>query len=190
MEESAAEQNQMDQSQASSPVDKLLKIAGEAQDLAFPISGESEKYRTAGRLGRLARLSPSELTERERAFLAASLIDFIAMVNDECPEHLPNFRLLQGTLADASHFIWETLWNEKHPDRLGSAWEGEDFELMDVWRERVRTMISKCGQDKVFSLTAEQYAAELISAGANEALVEDLVSWMSDVLYQGTTPSS
>jgi len=46
--------------------------------------------------------------------------------------------------------MWETLWNKKHPNQLGSACEGEDTGLMAAWREQVRAMISKCGFTKLF----------------------------------------
>ena len=80
--------------------------------------------------------------------------------------------------------LWEDLWNDKYPDRFGQAWNGQDFALMSVWREKVRAMIEECGQDAIFAMTAEEYVAKLIDASADEEAVETLVDWMSNVLYE------
>jgi hypothetical protein len=171
-------------------IDKLLQLADKAQRLALQISNESEVCRLAGRLCRLVQFSCSEFTEREVEAFAAARIFQIEDGNDLESEDPLDLVSLHCSLALASYHVWENLWNEKHPDRLGCAWEGQDFELMVVWRGRVRAMISKCGQAKVFSLSTEQYAAGLTGAAANEEQVEYLANWMSEVLYEGTTPSS
>jgi hypothetical protein len=174
----------------SHAVDKLLELAAKAQELAFQISSESEVHRLAGRLNRLVQFPCSEFTERECEAFAAAHISLIEDGNDLGSEYPLDFVSLHRNLALASYHVWENLWNEQHPDRPGSALEGQDFELMVVWRGRVRAMLSKCGQSNLFSFTTEQYAAELTDAGANEEEVEWLVNWMSEVLYEGTTPSS
>jgi hypothetical protein len=186
-----SERNQADRPRCRShAVDKLLELAAKAQELAFQISSESEVYRHAGRLNRLVQFPCSEFTEREVEAFAAGYISLIEEGNDLGSEHPLDFVSLHRNLALASYHVWENLWNEKHPDRLGSALEGQDFELMVVWRGRVRAMLSKCGQSNLFSFTTEQYAAELTAAGANKEEVEWLANWMSEVLYEGTTPSS
>jgi len=192
MKESAAEQNQRDQSQSSSQVDKLLKIAGEAQELAFRISSESETHRIAGRLSRLAQFPGSELTDRELGALATAYVDRTISGNNLFADYPIHFLWLHCCIAQVSYLTWEELWNEKHPDRYGKAWEDQDFDLMDVWREKVCGVLKRCGQDAVlaFAFTAEEYATQLISAGASDQVVDGLIDWMSKVRSEGTTGSS
>ena len=95
------------------------------------------------------------------------------------------FFLLQCAMAIISFRIWEDLWNEKHPEQFGQAWDAADFALMPVWREKVRTMITECGQQCVFAMTAEEYQVRLFDAGADEETAKELVSWMSVLYEQG-----
>lgn len=190
MKESGAEHNQRNQLQAGSLVDELLKIAGDAQELAFSISSESETYRTAARLGRLAHFPGSELTDREVGAFATAYVDRTIQGNNLFIDHPIHFFVLNLTIAQVSSLSWEELWNEKHPDRYGKAWEEQDFDLMDVWREKVRGVLKKCGQDAVLELTAEEYATQLIGAGASDQIVDGLIDWMSEVRSEGTTGSS
>lgn len=187
MKESSTGQNQRDQLQAGSPVDKLLTIAGKAQDLAFRISSEAETYHFSGRPGRLAQFPGSELTDEEIVAYAAAYIDQGVSTNDPFAGHPLHFLFLQCAIAQVSYLMWEELWSEKHPDHYGKAWEDQDFELMAVWREKVRGLLEKCGQDAVLVLTAEEYAAQLIGAGASDQVVDALIDWMSEVRCEGTT---
>jgi hypothetical protein len=86
--------------------------------------------------------------------------------------------------------MWEDLWNEKHPDQLGQAWRGQDFALMSIWREKVRTRIQECRQGAVLAMSFAEYAAKLTEGGANEETAVDLAEWLSEVEYGGTTPST
>src|SRR5580704_15947677 len=102
MKESAAEKNQRDKVQASSPVDKLLKIAGEAQDLAFRISSESEAYRVAGRLNRLNQFPCSKLTDREYVAFLANYVELVISGNNLFADHPIHFFLLHFAIAHVS----------------------------------------------------------------------------------------
>lgn len=190
MKESAAHQNRRGQLQARSPVDRLLRIAAEAQELAFRISSESETYRIAGRLSRLTQFPLSELTDQEFVAFAEAYVDLVISGNSLFTDHPLHFLLLHASIARVSNLMWEGLWNEKHPDRYGKAWEDQDFELMTVWREKVRGVLKKCGQDAVLALTAEEYATQLIGAGASDQDVDGLIGWMSEIRSEGTTGSS
>ena len=44
-------------------------------------------------------------------------------------------------------------------------------------------MITECGQQCVFAITAEEYETRLFDAGADEETTAELVTWMS-VLYE------
>ena len=80
-----------------------------------------------------------------------------------------------------SDLCWEDLWNDAHPDRFGQAWDGEDFELIPVWRERVRTIITECQQEWALVSDVDDYVGRLVDAGADEGAVEPLIEWLSDM---------
>lgn len=92
------------------------------------------------------------------------------------------FLLLQAAMARASCEIWENLWNQKHPGRHGGAWEGEDWDLMLVWRRAVQNLITECRQGTLLSLNVQEYFAALIKAGACEEQAQDLSDWFSQVV--------
>jgi hypothetical protein len=90
----------------------------------------------------------------------------------QCAAHIESCRL------------WEELWDAEHPGRLGEACVGEDFALVAVWCEKVRAMITQCGQDAVFAMPPEQYTAKLIDSGAGEEEAAELAAWMSEVMHE------
>ena len=157
--------------------DALIHIAAKAGQLALQASREPEVYRLAGRLFR------NEIGHDVEAY-AEAVVYQARNGNDLYPDDPRHFLLLQVFMQIVSYRLWEDLWNFKYPDRFGQAWNGQDFALMSVWREKVRAMIKECGQDAVFAMTAQEYGARLIDASANEEAVEALVDWMSNVLYE------
>jgi hypothetical protein len=106
--------------------------------------------------------------------------------------HPNHFYLLQSAIEQVSYRLWEDLWNDKHPDCFGQAWEGENFGLMTVWREKVRSLLKECGQEAALAMTSEQYVVKLIAAGADEQAAEDLEEWLSEVTCEteGSTGST
>ncbi|MFY9582915.1 MAG: hypothetical protein WAR21_00305 [Candidatus Acidiferrales bacterium] len=164
--------------------DGLVNIAAKAGQLAYQASGEPEAYRLAGRLFRLLEIPVSDLQGQEVAAFAQAYVHHAKAGNDVFSGDPHHFLLLQCAVAQVSYPLWEQLWNDKHPDRFGQGWEGEDFALMSVWREKVRATIRECRQYAVFAMPCEEYVAKLIDAGASEEAVEMLVDWMSNVLYE------
>jgi hypothetical protein len=154
---------------------RLIEIADRAQELADRAFPGRDAYRIAGRLFRNPR-DPEAFAE---AYVYQATTGNDLLVGE--PGH---FFLLQCATGVVSFRLWEDLWNEKHPDRVGEAWDGEDFALMSVWREKVRAMIKQCDQNPVFDMTMEQYTAKLIDAGASEEEVAGLAVWMSEVMYE------
>ncbi|MFY9585379.1 MAG: hypothetical protein WAR21_12910 [Candidatus Acidiferrales bacterium] len=155
----------------------LINIAAKAGQLAYEASREPETYRLAGRLFR------DEIGHDVEAY-AEAVVYQARNRNDPYADDPRHFLLLQVFMQMVSYRLWEDLWNDKYPDRLGQAWDGEDFALMSVWREKVRALIEECRQDAIFAMTAEEYVAKLIDASANEEAVEALVDWMSNVLHE------
>lgn len=175
-----------DRSQETS---RLLKLATRAGRLADQVSRESEEYRMAGRLNRLIQFQFSDLSERELTAFAESHVDLAKTVESFADD--PDwFCALHCAIALVSYRVWEDLWNVKHPDRFGEAWEGEDVALMSLWREKVRTLIKECHQDAVFAMTSEQYFTKLITASAGEEAAQELAEWLSVVKYEGDAPST
>jgi len=53
---------------------------------------------------------------------------------------------------------------------------------MTLWRKNVQTLIDKCGQHAVLTMTRERYIGSLVEAGADEDEAEELAEWMSRVI--------
>jgi hypothetical protein len=144
----------------------------------------------AGRLNRLVQFKFSDLNEREVTAFAEAHVQSAQTGNDLFAGHPHTFYLLQSAIVQVSYRMWEDFWNERHPDQLGEAWNGQDFALMSIWREKVRTMIQECRQGAVLTMSAEEYVAKLTEDGASEEAAVDLAEWLSEVEYGGTTPST
>jgi hypothetical protein len=168
---------------------ELLKIAAKAGQIAYRASHEPEAYRMAGRLNRLVQFQISDLGEEEIATFAQAHV-YLASIGDPLVGGPSAFYSLQAAIAQVSYRIWEDLWNDKHPDSFEKAWNGQDFGLMLLWREKVRAMIEECHLYAVFAMAAEEYVAKLIGAGASEEAAEELAEWLADVKYEGTTRST
>ena len=152
----------------------LFQLATKAGRLASRASRESELHRIAGRLIR----DPRDLDALSQAIVYEAKAEGHVL-----PDHLKTgtgFLLLQFAIARVSDLYWEDLWNEAHPHRFGHAWDGEDIELMSIWRENVRTLIKECHQEWLFLVSnAEEYMARLVDAGASKEDAEELADWLS-----------
>lgn len=171
---------------------ELLKLAAKVGHLADHVSHEPAGYRIAGRVNRFIHSPAPDLKEQELTALAEAHVYLAKIGDDPFVDSSCGFFLLQSALAQESYRLWEGLWNDNHPDRFGQPWEGEDFALMSVWREKVRGVIKECRQEAVLAMTGEEYVAKLIAAGADEHAAEDLSDWLSEVTYEseGTTGST
>ena len=163
--------------------DLLANLAERSGQLVSQLSREPEAYRIAGRLCRLADVEAGDLAEQKAIAFAEAHVYQAKVGVDAFADDPLGYFLLQCALAIISFQIWEDLWNETHPERFGQVWEAVDVALMPVWREKVRTMITECGQQAVFAMTMEDYQAKLFDAGADEETTAELVTWMS-VLYE------
>jgi hypothetical protein len=154
---------------------ELLHLATKANRLASRLNGTSEVRRLAGRLARdpndLDALSRSTLYEaKSEGILAESLKTGTGLL------------LLHFAMQRVSNVEWENLWNGAHPDRFGQAWEGEDVQLMSVWREKIRTMIKECHQEWILAVgDADEYIGKLLEAGSSKEVAEELADWLGDV---------
>jgi hypothetical protein len=164
--------------------EELLRLAAKAGRLADQVSRESDVYRMAGRLNRLVQFQFSDLSEREITAFAEAHINQVTEAEDFFADDPHGFFRVHCAIAQVSYRMWEDLWNERHPDSFGKAWDGEDFDLMALWRAKVRTTIKDCRQDAVLAMSAEEYAAKLIAVGAGEQAAKDLADWLSEVAYE------
>jgi hypothetical protein len=165
-------------------------LAAKAGQLADQVLRESEAYRLAGRLNRLVQFQFSDLNERELTTFVEAHVQSAKTGNDLFAGHPHRFYLLQSAIPQVSYRMWEDFWNEKHPDQIGKASHGQDFALMLIWREKVRTLIQECRQGAVLAMSAEEYIAKLTEDGASEEAAVDLAEWLSEVEYGGNTPST
>lgn len=154
----------------------LLALATKANRLASRVGRESELRRVAGRLVR----DPHDLDA-----LSRSMVYEAKEERCKLPDYLKTgtgFLLLQFAIAQVSYLCWEDLWNDAHPHRFGQAWDGEDFELMSIWREKVRTIIMECHQEWLLLVSdADEYTVRLVDAGASKQAAEELADWLSNV---------
>lgn len=171
-------------------ISALLSIATKARRLAYEVSREPRAYRRAGTLCRLIEFRFSSLNEREVTAFAEAHIEQAKWGEDPLADDPRGFCLLQIAIAQVSYHLWEYLWNEKHPNQFGKAWEGEDFALMSIWRQKILATIKQCRQGAVLAMSPEVYIAKLIESGASEETATDLTEWLSEVKCGGTTPST
>jgi hypothetical protein len=78
--------------------------------------------------------------------------------------------------------LWDFLWDEKHPDLCGQAWDGEDFDLMKDWREKAIGMIKDCHQEAVLDMTADVFIEKLMEAGATQEHARHLAEGLLEVV--------
>jgi len=175
----ATEQNQRAQLQdRPAAVEELLKLAAQAHELLGTLLNEPEAYRKAGRVVRLLQFPLCHLIREELLFLIEALSHA-----DEQQSSGPLPRsvfLLHSAIERLSYLILVEMLKEKYPDShfLDAP---EDPDLTSVWREKVRGLLKKCGQETVFSLTPKEYADELIRVGASEEDADHLANWLSDI---------
>jgi hypothetical protein len=156
----------------------LLHLATKANRLGSRLRWESELNRVTGRLIR----DPHDLDALARSTVYEAKAG--GGVLSDSLKTGTGFLLMQFAIARVSDLCWEDLWNEKHPDRFGHAWDGGDFELMSIWREKVRAIINECHQQWLFRISdGEEYMARLVDAGASKEYAEELADWLSEVRY-------
>ena len=162
---------------------KLMKVAAKTETLARQAWEESTTHRISGRLAR----DPRDVGALSYAIVEHSKnCDAFSTEITESPD---TWLLLQISMEQVSYALWEQLWNDAHPDRFGEAWDGQDVDLMSIWREKVRTMITECQQAAILAMTLEEYFARLTAAGDSAEVTEGLAEWIS-MIRVGATPST
>lgn len=163
---------------------RLIDIARRAH-VAYRALGERNVDRLAGRAIR-SRIASKRgmMTQGDIEALAEVHVHLTRVGADPFAGHPSHFLALQLAIGTVSFCLWERLWDNRHPGRIGEAWDGEDFGLMEVWREQVRSMIKECGQGAALAMTAAQYVNKLVEAGATSEAAEELAEWMSEVTYE------
>jgi hypothetical protein len=154
----------------------LLALATKANRLASRVGRESESNRVAGRLVR----DPHDWDALSRSLVYEAKAGKLGLLDDL--KTGTGFLLLQFAIVQVSYLCWEDLWNGTHPQRFGQAWDGEDPELMSIWRRRVRTIINECHQDWLLLVSdVDKCKARLVDAGASEQVAEEFADWLSNV---------
>lgn len=106
------------------------------------------------------------------------------------PQGWQDFYIIAGALGNIGNGCWEMLWGERHPDRPGEAWTGEDHDLLPAWRDKMRAIIRECRQEDILDMTHSDYITKLIDAGATAEEAERLAGWWIAVAddTEGDTP--
>jgi hypothetical protein len=162
---------------------ELMNIAAKTDALARQAWEESKADRIIGRLAR----DPHDVRARSHTTVELAKKGF-SYSPDNSDQQAAWFEL-QISMREISYEMWEQLWSVAHPDRHGELWEGKDFGLMSVWRQKVRPMIKECRQEAILEMTVEEYFNHLIAAGADEACAQDFADWILKI-HEGDTPST
>lgn len=161
----------------------LMKVAAKTETLALGASEESKAHRIAGRLAR----NSDDIEARCYAIVeGVKNGDAFFLEITGCQD---GWLLLQISLEQVSYSMWETFWDSAHPDQFGLGWEGEDFVLMSVWRQKVRAMIRECHQEAILAMSVQKYFDHLTAAGQSEEVAQALAAWLSEI-HAGDTPST
>jgi len=162
---------------------KLLDIAADVEALAIQASQESQASRIAGRLAR----DPHIVEALSEAIVNVAMSgDRVISILTEIPTGPV---LLHCAMRVVSMHLWEEMWNTVHPDQFGLAWEGEDFDLRSVWREKVQAMMKERHLGAILATTPEEYFDQLTAAGLSDELAKAFADWISEV-QGGHTPST
>jgi len=164
-------------------VHELMEVAAKTDMLSREAWKESKKDWITGRLAR---------DPRDVGAICHAIVEFVknfGAFSFEILEERDSWFLLQISMMEVSHTMWERLWDEARPDRYGEAWDGVDFELMSVWRQKVRTMIRECHQGAILAMAVEEYILQLSTVGRSKKDAEALADWIWEV-QAGTTPST
>jgi hypothetical protein len=164
-------------------VSELMEVAAKTDRLSREAWEESKEDWITGRLAR----DPRDVDAICHA--TVEMVKKFGTFSFEIPEEQGGWFVLQISMMEVSYDMWEQLWNDAHPDRFEGVWDGVDFELMSVWRERVRTMIRECRQEAILAITVEEYFAQVTAVGPNEEVAEMLADWMWKI-HEGDTPST
>jgi hypothetical protein len=157
----------------------------------------------AGRVGQMRHEAQFRYDRRYKAALKAKLITDLycftlwaaqngkPILKQPHPQGWKDFYIIHAVVHEIGQRWWEHLWDEKHADRPGGAWQGQDFDLMRVWREKMRGLLRDCRQDAVFDMDYEGFITTMTDAGANPKEAEQAADWLADVMWEdeGDTPS-
>jgi replication fork clamp-binding protein CrfC len=155
----------------------LLELATRTEQLVNYVSRESKTYQRAGRLNRLVQFRFSDLNEEEVTDFAEAHVD-IAKENPSFGTDPEGFYLLQSAIAQASYRLWERMWDQKHPDKTGKAWEGQDASLFSIWRQQLLLTIEECHQTAALKMNSAEYIAKLIAGGASNEAADHILGWL------------
>ena len=153
-------------------------------------------FKISVKTGRLACQADPDYKLHQEARKEATISRFFAFVRwaakegrpilkQPHPEGWKDFLIIQIAIRIGIDELWENLWDEKYRDRLGEAWEGEDFDLMAVWRKKAMETIKNCRQEAVLEMTTDFYVAKLMEAGATQEHAVHLADGLSEVILDG-----
>jgi tRNA-binding EMAP/Myf-like protein len=79
-----------------------------------------------------------------------------------------DFVAISAALYFRAWDLWERLWVGKHPDRADESQTGEDFDLMPVWRAKVRDLFAKHHMAHVLDMDPQAYMDKLMAEGLDQ----------------------
>ena len=168
-----------------------------------PVQDAASLVGLAARVGDARHTAEYQYDPKYRAALKATIMRDLwcsvlwAATNGEQVLEQPHrhgwkdFYVIQAAIGNAGNGYWQMLWDEKHPDRPGEAWTGEDYDLLPAWCDKMRTLIRECRQGDILDMEYDEYLAKLIDAGATTEEAEKSADWWLSVVEEeeGDTPS-
>ena len=89
------------------------------------------------------------------------------------------FVMIQAALFMKSQGLWEELYNKKHPDRVGQAWEDTDPDLMFVWHDMLKDLFREHYQEDALNMSADEYRGKIHEFTDNEEVAETLIDYFT-----------
>lgn len=161
------------------PTASMMGIVKNLRDIARPLE-------RAATVQSKARLLVERLVTKDadgkhvikKDYDTAALVDGILFLAKEGDADIPldDTVMLHCALCEKSMERWKDLWQAKHPDRPDEYKDGEDEDLMRVWRECLRQLFAEYGQGWVFDMKPKEYFKHFIAKGAKEDAVELLAT--------------
>ena len=89
------------------------------------------------------------------------------------------FAMIQAALFMKSQRLWEELYNKKHPDRVGQAWEDTDPDLMFVWLDMLKVLFREHYQEDVLNMTSDEYRGKVLEFTDNAEVADTLTEYFT-----------
>lgn len=157
------------------PAASMMGIVKNLQDIARPLERAATVQSKARLLvERLVTTDADGTHVIKKDYDTAALVDGILFLAKDRDPAVPldDTVMLHCALCEKSMERWKDLWQAKHPDRPDEYEDGEDEDLMGVWRECLRQLFAEYGQGWVFDMKPREYFKHFVTKGTEKDTAE------------------